>query len=142
MTDALHPAVPRTAIASRQALRVNRHRSQQRSSYSQAAAQYATSSELSSLPNPPPSQSQSTKASTSASFDTADLQRELRWLPDPLKLADYTVELLNRDEFDKALAIVRLASKNMPCVVSWNHLVDYDMARGHVASAIKTYNEV
>lgn len=76
-------------------------------------------------------------------FAKADLERELRWVQDPLKLAARTLELLRHDSYFKALALVRLASsKGLPCTVSWNHLVDYDMRKDRVAAAIKTYNEV
>ena len=70
------------------------------------------------------------------------LQQELRYLGDPLKLADHTVGLLKQDELQKALDIVRLASRTTTCVVSWNHIINYDMTKGKVASALKTYNEV
>ena len=70
------------------------------------------------------------------------LKAELRYLNDPLKLAKNTLDLLSRDEHVKALELVRLASRTMPCIVSWNHIIDYDMSKGKVAAAVKTYNEV
>lgn len=75
-------------------------------------------------------------------YKRSDLEKELRWLGDPLKLAEHTVRLLRGDDYFKALALVRLVSRDMDCTVSWNHLVDYDMTRGKVAAAVKTYNEV
>ena len=77
-----------------------------------------------------------------AHYNKSNLQREIRWLKDPLKLADHTVELLRGDDFEKALEIVRLASKYAGCTVSWNHLIDYKMNRAQFAVAVKLYNEV
>lgn len=70
------------------------------------------------------------------------LERELLYLQDPLNLAQNTVTLLRNDDRDKALAIVRMASKSTPCTVSWNHLIDYEMSKGRVERAEKIYNEV
>ena len=78
-------------------------------------------------------------------YKAADLEKELYWVRDPLKLAVKIVNLLKRgskDDYEKALALVRLASKSMPCTVSWNHLVDYNMSKGRVKAAVGTYNEV
>lgn len=66
----------------------------------------------------------------------------MRWLKDPLKLGDHTVSLLRADNFRKALEIVRIASRDVQCTVSWNHLVDYEMSKGRVQNATKVYNEV
>lgn len=59
-----------------------------------------------------------------------------------MKLADKTARLLETNDYYKALALVRAASKDMECVVSWNRLVDYNMAMGRVTAAVKIYNEV
>ena len=75
-------------------------------------------------------------------FKKSSLGLELRWLKDPIKLADHTVSLLRQDEHMKACEIVRLASAKMQCTVSWNHLIDYQMSKGRVAEAMKLYNEV
>ncbi|KAI4144396.1 MAG: hypothetical protein L6R39_004204 [Caloplaca ligustica] len=69
------------------------------------------------------------------------LGKELVWLQDPLKLAENTVSLLRDDEDEKALEIVRMASKRAPCTVSWNHLIDYEMSKGRCQKAVKIYNE-
>ncbi len=71
-----------------------------------------------------------------------DLDRELIYLQDPLKLAENTIALLRNDDNEKALDLVRLASKQTPCTVSWNHVVDYEMSKGRIQKAVKTYNEV
>ena len=57
-------------------------------------------------------------------------------------MADHTVKLLRDDDFLKALELVRLASKDVECTVSWNHLIDYEMSKARVAEAVKLYNEV
>ena len=78
-------------------------------------------------------------------YKAADLEKELYWVRDPLKLADKIVALLKKDSMDdyfKAVALLRLASKNMLCTVSWNHMVDYNMRKGRVKAAVNTYNEV
>ena len=72
----------------------------------------------------------------------ADLEKELQYLPDPLKLASNTLNLLRQDDHIKALAVVRYASSKMPCTVSWNHIIDYNMSKGRVTPAMRTYNEV
>jgi len=59
-----------------------------------------------------------------------------------MKLAEHTVKLLRQDQHQKALAVVRVASRDVECTVSWNHLVDYEMGKGRVASGVKLYNEV
>jgi len=59
-----------------------------------------------------------------------------------LKLGDNTLRLLRQDNVDKALAIVRLASKDVECTVSWNYMIDYYMSKAKVTDAVKLYNEV
>lgn len=59
-----------------------------------------------------------------------------------MRLADHTVKLLRDDDFSKALEIVRLASKDVACTVSWNHLIDYEMSQARVSNAVKLYNEM
>ena len=75
-------------------------------------------------------------------YNRLHLKLELRWLKDPVKLADHTVKLLRRDDFPRALELVRLASKDVECTVSWNHLIDYEMSKARVIEAVKLYNDV
>jgi len=75
-------------------------------------------------------------------FDRAVLEKELRYLHDPLKLADHTINLLKKDDYHKALELVKMSSRNMSCTVSWNHLMDYEMYKGRVSNALKIYNDV
>lgn len=67
---------------------------------------------------------------------------KLKQLQDPLRLADYVRKLLSDDDFEKALLYVRSASKNVECVVSWNHLIEWQFSKGQLSPALKTYNEV
>ena len=59
-----------------------------------------------------------------------------------MKLAGHTVKLLRDDDFLKALDLVRIASKDVECTVSWNHLINYEMRKARVTEAVKLYNEV
>lgn len=68
--------------------------------------------------------------------------RELSGLQDPYNLAERVKRGLERGEELKMEALVRLASKNMSCVVSWNHLISYRLSKKRVSEAMKTYNEV
>ncbi|KAF7865935.1 hypothetical protein EAF04_006099 [Stromatinia cepivora] len=67
---------------------------------------------------------------------------KLKQLQDPLQLANYVRKLLSEDDFEKALLYVRSASKNVECVVSWNHLIEWQFGKGQLNPAIKTYNEM
>lgn len=67
---------------------------------------------------------------------------KLKQLQDPLQLADYVRKLLSEDDFEKALLYVRSASKNVECVVSWNHLIEWQFSKGLLNPALKTFNEV
>ena len=61
---------------------------------------------------------------------------------DPLKLAEFVRKALRGDDFDTAAAVVRAASKQIQCTVSWNHLIDWEMTKGRMNAALKIYNEV
>lgn len=70
------------------------------------------------------------------------LYKELDYLPDPAKLADYVLSLVKNDDVTKAMDLVRLAGKKMECTVSWNHIINYLMGKSRVNAALKVYNEV
>ena len=74
--------------------------------------------------------------------DSKALQIELRYLSDPVKLADHVHYTLRCEKPDKALDLCRLASKKQEVIVSWNHCVDWYMARGRVNEALRIYNEM
>lgn len=70
------------------------------------------------------------------------LKQELKYLKDPLKLADHVRHVLRGNDLDKALALCRMASKQMQCIVSWNHCIDWLMTRKDIDKAMKLYNEM
>ncbi|KAH6715403.1 hypothetical protein BKA61DRAFT_604435 [Leptodontidium sp. MPI-SDFR-AT-0119] len=85
----------------------------------------------------PPSKKEGQLARTES-----DIRHHLTYLSDPLKLADFVRQELRRDKFDFAQELVRTASKNTKCVVSWNHLVEWQLMKGKMNAAISTYNEM
>ncbi|KAL8789222.1 MAG: hypothetical protein Q9195_006931 [Heterodermia aff. obscurata] len=71
------------------------------------------------------------------------LGKELQYLGDPLKLAKNTLQLLEQPGQDgKAMDMIRMASKSMQCIVSWNHMIDFYMSKGRVTAAMTTYNDM
>lgn len=70
------------------------------------------------------------------------IDQHLVYLKDPLKLADFIRKTLRDGDFETAQRIVRAASKDVQCIVSWNHLVNWQVTQGKLNAAIKTYNEV
>ena len=70
------------------------------------------------------------------------LFKELLYLKDPLKLADHVRNTLKHGDEEKATSLVRLSSRSVKNVVSWNHLIDWQMGNGKTKVAIETYNEV
>ncbi|PQE13816.1 pentatricopeptide repeat protein [Rutstroemia sp. NJR-2017a BBW] len=80
-----------------------------------------------------------------AKFDPredANFFKKLKQLQDPLNLAQFVRSKLKNDDFDTALLYVRAASKKIQCVVSWNHLVEWQLSKGKMNAALKTYNEM
>lgn len=69
-------------------------------------------------------------------------KRELRFLQDPLDLAQFVQAELRKDRAEEMKQLVRMASHSMPCVVSWNHIIDYYLAKSQVSNALKVYNDV
>lgn len=70
------------------------------------------------------------------------LQKELRYLGDPRKLADHVLHLLQEGGGDKAYELIKMGSRKLPCTVSWNHLIDFEMSQGRVANACSIFNDV
>lgn len=83
------------------------------------------------------------KVKRKPNLDTeSSMKKHLQYLRDPMKLSDYIRTTLRHDDFETAEKVVQYASKTMQCVVSWNHLVDWQLSRGKIGGAIKTFNEV
>ena len=74
--------------------------------------------------------------------DEKALKIELKWLSDPVKLAEHVHYTLRNSKPDKALDLCRLASKKQEVIVSWNHVVDWYMSKGKIDDALKVYNEM
>ncbi|KAG9558438.1 hypothetical protein KCU71_g12671, partial [Aureobasidium melanogenum] len=70
------------------------------------------------------------------------IRRELQYLPDPLKLADHVRGVLKKGDVEKALGLTRIASKDMECIVSWNHIIGHLLSEKQVTAALKIYNEM
>ncbi|KAF2457807.1 hypothetical protein BDY21DRAFT_284949 [Lineolata rhizophorae] len=71
------------------------------------------------------------------------LRRELQYLKDPLHFAEHVRKLLRKQEKEEwAVALLRLASKQMRCTVGWNHLIDHQMGQDKVKAALKSFNEM
>lgn len=75
------------------------------------------------------------------------MQREAKFLVDPLKLAETVVTKLKNDDFNGAIELVRASEKalnGMPVdnVVSWNHIIDWLMSQNSPSVAWKVFNEV
>ncbi|KAF2743075.1 hypothetical protein M011DRAFT_481035 [Sporormia fimetaria CBS 119925] len=67
---------------------------------------------------------------------------ELKYLTDPKELAEFVRKSLEKDRDTEMLQLVRLASRSMQCIVSWNHLIKHTLSMGRVALATKLYNEM
>jgi len=69
-------------------------------------------------------------------------KRELRHLQDPLDLATFVKKELSKGKVEEMLQLVRMACHSMQCIVSWNHIIDHQLANGRINDAFKVYNEV
>jgi hypothetical protein len=69
-------------------------------------------------------------------------RRELQHLRDPLELANFVKQELGKGKETEMLQLVRIASRSMECVVSWNHIIKDALEKGKVNHALKVYNEV
>lgn len=69
-------------------------------------------------------------------------RKELQYTTDPYHIAENVANKLEEKNLEKALMLTREASKNKQVVVSWNHLIAYELKNQKLGSAIKLYNEV
>ena len=67
---------------------------------------------------------------------------ELKYLKDPLRLANRVLVALRDGDEDKAFELVRAASKSIQCTVGWNHVINHLMGVGRLKDALKAYNDV
>lgn len=87
-------------------------------------------------------ESRGTTPAHKRNLEPSNMRKHLKYLKDPLKLAEDIRRLLRDDDLQSALEIVRAASKDVQCTVSWNHVIDWQMSKGRLNAAVKTYNEV
>lgn len=72
----------------------------------------------------------------------SNIKRHLSLTPDPYHIAQSVAGMLERNRFDEALMMARMASRNNKVEVSWNHLIDYQLKNHRLHAAVKLYNEV
>lgn len=77
-----------------------------------------------------------------SSSDWNNRKKELQYLADPLELAQFVKSELKKGRSKEMLQLVRMASNSMECIVGWNHIIDHQLKEGHVAQAVKIYNDV
>lgn len=84
------------------------------------------------------------QADKKKTFDKAKraMKKELQFTTDPYHIADNVVKKLQDNDLDKALLLIREASKGKQCVVSWNHCIEYQFKNNKLHAAIKLFNEV
>ena len=81
------------------------------------------------------------RTSSVANSDNFDIQ--IQYLKDPLKLATAVLTRLRNADVEGALNLVRASDKEkLENVVSWNHLMDYQMSVKKTRAALSVYNEV
>ncbi|KAI9798926.1 MAG: hypothetical protein M1825_004939 [Sarcosagium campestre] len=85
-------------------------------------------------------------AYTTAGYDvqrgSRQNERELQFLGDPFELARRVEVVLSKGNEERALELVRTATKDMQTVVSWNHILDRQMRDGKANMAMKFFNEM
>jgi len=70
------------------------------------------------------------------------VRNHLNHAQDPFKIAQIVENVLAKGRYDEALALTKEASVDRQCVVSWNHLIDYQMQNQRLHAAIKLFNDV
>ena len=81
-----------------------------------------------------------------------EIKRELEYLKDPLKIADEVRRRLRnlngnipdeaKNQLNRIKQLVRAASKELECVVSWNHIINHEFLQRRPNAALKAFNEV
>ncbi|KAI1180413.1 hypothetical protein F4777DRAFT_315376 [Nemania sp. FL0916] len=69
-------------------------------------------------------------------------RKELEYLGDALLIAKRVKTALAKDNFDLAITIARQASKRNNVVVTWNHLIEYQLQNQRMHAALKLYSEM
>ena len=68
--------------------------------------------------------------------------KKLKVIDDPFHIGQAVVASLKKDQFDNALALTEKASRTMNVVVSWNAILAYQLGKGEIKTAFKTFNNV
>lgn len=71
-----------------------------------------------------------------------EISLHLKYLRDPIKLAEFVRETLRSNDYDLAQKVVNEASSSIACVVSWNHLIEWQLSKGRMNAAMKCYNDM
>lgn len=82
------------------------------------------------------------RARSSKDITEREISLHLKYLRDPIKLAEFVRETLRNNDYDLAQKVVNEASSSIACVVSWNHLIEWQLSKGRMNAAIKCYNDV
>ncbi|KAH6624454.1 hypothetical protein B0J18DRAFT_490447 [Chaetomium sp. MPI-SDFR-AT-0129] len=72
----------------------------------------------------------------------ASAKKQLSLVSDPYHVAQHVNQFLDKNNFDMALTIARMASRDYQTEVSWNHLIDYQMKNGRLHAAVDLFNEM
>lgn len=136
-------------IATATSLRSRAHQLRKRTSYSNAGLPFANASDEKFVPwkyeawRAPPKEIRETKEARHRPKNRRGIDNVLK-SADPLKIAHTIKNMLFKDDFDEAMEVVRRASSQLPeqCIVSWNHIIDWQMSKHRISDAVKTYNEV
>ncbi|KAH6841138.1 hypothetical protein B0I37DRAFT_393946 [Chaetomium sp. MPI-CAGE-AT-0009] len=72
----------------------------------------------------------------------SNIRRHLSLTTDPYHIAQSVAGMLEKERFDEALMMARMASRNTKVEVSWNHLIDYQLKNQRLHAAVKLYNEM
>ncbi|RCI13958.1 hypothetical protein L249_7926 [Ophiocordyceps polyrhachis-furcata BCC 54312] len=69
------------------------------------------------------------------------VNKHLTYMDDPWKIGKYVEATLAKDRFEEALLLTQTVSKDHDVVVSWNHLIGYQMQKQQLTKAIKLFND-
>ncbi|RDA87487.1 hypothetical protein CP532_1606 [Ophiocordyceps camponoti-leonardi (nom. inval.)] len=70
------------------------------------------------------------------------VNKHLTYMDDPWKIGKYVEATLAKDRFEEALLLTQTVSKDHDVVVSWNHLIGYQMQKQQLTKAIKLFNDM
>ncbi|KAH8169581.1 PPR repeat family protein [Sarocladium implicatum] len=68
--------------------------------------------------------------------------KKLKVIDDPFHVGQAVVASLKKDQFDNALVLTEKASRTMNVVVSWNAILAYQLGKGEIKTAFKTFNNM